>query len=281
MYTMLGFAGMLSSIPIGKLTKSYLVCATPRSGSTLLCAQLAGTGVAGRPEEYFECLWSTGMPRQPREYFDGVHDPDVLDLLAPSDPGTPESTEVFEQRLQDALRDGMTPNGVWASKMMWGYWLDFLRRLRERDQTAGLHAHQAVERLLPGVQFVHARRRDKLAQAISLWTAVQTAQWRDEEGESTEHDPVYSYRGIAHLLEQLTQQDQAWTRWFTVNHIEPHVVAYEDLVAHRNRVVCGLLADLQIDNHGVEVPEPALRKQSGGRSAEWAERFEADRKVLA
>ena len=59
---------------MGKVTKSYVVCATPRSGSTLLCALLAGTGVAGNPEEYFERLWRTGLPRQPREYFDGVDD---------------------------------------------------------------------------------------------------------------------------------------------------------------------------------------------------------------
>ena len=32
---------------------SYLVCATGRSGSNLLCGLLRGTGVAGRPEEYF------------------------------------------------------------------------------------------------------------------------------------------------------------------------------------------------------------------------------------
>ena len=45
---------------------SYLVCATERSGSTLLCELLAGTGVAGRPEEYFEFLSATGHVRQPR-----------------------------------------------------------------------------------------------------------------------------------------------------------------------------------------------------------------------
>ena len=37
-----------------KLPKaSYLVCASPRSGTELLCRGLAGTGVAGRPQEYF------------------------------------------------------------------------------------------------------------------------------------------------------------------------------------------------------------------------------------
>ena len=52
--------------------RSYLVCATPRSGSTLVCHALEETGVAGRPEEYFEALRHSGRPRRPEEYFVGV-----------------------------------------------------------------------------------------------------------------------------------------------------------------------------------------------------------------
>ena len=44
----------MSTGKIDKVAPSYLVCATERSGSTLLCELLAGTGVAGRPEEFFE-----------------------------------------------------------------------------------------------------------------------------------------------------------------------------------------------------------------------------------
>ena len=61
---------------------SYLVCATERSGSTLLCELLAGTGVAGRPEEYFEFLNATGRARQPREYFPDDATRSILELLA-------------------------------------------------------------------------------------------------------------------------------------------------------------------------------------------------------
>jgi LPS sulfotransferase NodH len=32
---------------------SYLICGTPRTGSTLLCGLLRDTGIAGRPESYF------------------------------------------------------------------------------------------------------------------------------------------------------------------------------------------------------------------------------------
>ncbi len=32
---------------------AYIICGTPRSGSTLLCEMLAATGVAGLPNSYF------------------------------------------------------------------------------------------------------------------------------------------------------------------------------------------------------------------------------------
>src|SRR5215208_8438837 len=60
---------------------SYLICATPRSGSTLLCAALDDTGIAGHPEEHFEVLLETGQPRQPRDYFQRSNDPEVWALL--------------------------------------------------------------------------------------------------------------------------------------------------------------------------------------------------------
>lgn len=61
--------------------RSYLVCATPRSGSTLVCHALGETGVAGRPEEYFEALRHSGRPRRPEEYFLGVEDQSIRDHL--------------------------------------------------------------------------------------------------------------------------------------------------------------------------------------------------------
>jgi LPS sulfotransferase NodH len=72
---------------IGMVPSSYLICATPRSGSTLLCAVLGATGVAGRPAEYFEILRHSGLPREPREYFDGEEDREVLAML-PDAPGS-------------------------------------------------------------------------------------------------------------------------------------------------------------------------------------------------
>ena len=60
---------------------SYIVCATQRSGSTLLCEILKNTYLAGYPEEYFDALKSTGVPQRPLEYFPGTTDEALLNIL--------------------------------------------------------------------------------------------------------------------------------------------------------------------------------------------------------
>ncbi|WP_425458917.1 Stf0 family sulfotransferase [Eilatimonas milleporae] len=37
----------------GTLVKKIVLCATPRSGSTMICADMAATGVLGNPREHF------------------------------------------------------------------------------------------------------------------------------------------------------------------------------------------------------------------------------------
>ena len=70
--------------------RSYLVCATPRSGCTLLCHLLDQTGVAGHPEEYFEALRHSGVPRRPHEYFDPERHANIIERLAFREP--PDAT---------------------------------------------------------------------------------------------------------------------------------------------------------------------------------------------
>jgi LPS sulfotransferase NodH len=77
-------------------SSSYLVCATPRSGSWLLCGLLDGTGVAGRPHEWF---WRDTREANERTW--GVSG----DLP-------------YHTRAKDA---GTTPNGVFGAKVMWSY----------------------------------------------------------------------------------------------------------------------------------------------------------------
>ena len=239
---------------------SYLVCATERSGSTLLCELLGATGIAGRPEEYFEYLDATGRVRQPREYFADDEDPSVLSLLAPLEP--PLEPGDWGERLADALERGTTPNGVFGTKMMWAYLPDFL---------AHASPHEAFGEPL---RWIHVGREDKVAQAISLWRAVQTAQWRAET--RTDAEPVFHAGAIAALKRRFEAHEQGWREWFAARGIEPVEIPYEALAADPHATVCRVLSHLGLDTDGVDIPTPNMSRQADRRSLEWVERFQAE-----
>jgi LPS sulfotransferase NodH len=265
--------------PVTELTRprrAYVVCATPRTGSTLLCDLLERTGVAGRPREYFERLRATGLPRQPREYLDGLGDLPALDLLAPTEPGRAERPGEFREHLVKVLRDGTTPNGVFATKVMWGHLDDLAERLCGLPECGAHDAAGAIAAILPDVRYVHVTRRDKVAQAISLWTALQTGRWSDEGAVGAGAEPVYSFSAIDHLVRQISGQERAWERWFGDAGAEPVEVVYEEMAGDPRKAVLGVLDALAIDARGVAIEQPRLRRQSDGRSREWAERFAAE-----
>src|SRR5262245_24063690 len=74
-------------------TRHYLVCATPRSGSTLLCEALGGTGVAGWPAECFQGLAGSGRPRAALGYLEGCDDEEARAILAELAPVGQERTQ--------------------------------------------------------------------------------------------------------------------------------------------------------------------------------------------
>lgn len=253
--------------------RSYFVCATPRSGSTLLCKSLSATGVAGHPEEFFERLRHSGLPREPREYFEGVADPTLLALLPPTRAGDPAGADL-ERELPHYLREGTTPNGVFGAKLMWSYFDDLLRRLGiARD---GPVAGVLAARFGPP-RWIHVTRADKVAQAVSLWRALQTRAWSaaDEPGPV---EPVYHARGIAHLRDQLAAHDAAWRAWFPGQGLEVHVVEYERFAADHAATLEGVLDHLGLEV--VRIPDPPIDRQGDARSDEWVARFNEEKELV-
>jgi trehalose 2-sulfotransferase len=256
---------------------AYLVCATPRSGSTLLCELLRATGVAGNPLEHFEVLRRSGMPRQPREYFEDVHDFRVLDRLASLRPPRPdgETPAAWWQRIRS---DGMTPNGVWAGKLMWGHVDDFVGRARELLGDPAIDLDGALGTLLGDVDLVYVTRPDKVDQAVSLWRAVQTESWRAGARSSNER-PAYVFAGIDHLRRRLEEDEAAWHRFFARHGCPVYEVSYDDLSAEPEGTAAAVLRALGLPAAGV--PAPEMRRQGDARSAEWAERYRAEAGVRA
>lgn len=265
-------------------TRSYLVCATPRSGSTLLCRLLDQTDVAGHPEEYFEALRHSGIPRRPEEYFDRERHANIIQRLAfremPSERPRPApnrlwSTETYDEYLAWALAQGTTPNGVFGAKLMWGYLGDFAQLLRGTDGLDGLPVPELLARVFPGLRYVQITREDKVRQAVSLWKAVQTQAWRRKDGERTSPavEPAFSFRAINYLVRQLTAHDASWDAYFLGLGHEPLKITYEELAAAPSRVVAGVLAHLEIaPPPGFQHDDPDLEVQADELSEDWVRR---------
>jgi LPS sulfotransferase NodH len=265
---------------------SYLVCATPRSGSTLLCQELDKTGLAGHPQEYFEALRRSGVPRRPHEYFDPERHPNIVERLAFREmlEGAPKPNplwhpDTYDQYLEWALNEGTTPNGVFGAKLMWGYLGDFAELLRGIHGMAARSLPDLLSRAFPGLRYVQITRRDKVRQAVSLWKAVQTQAWQRDAGASDDGDdgrvlePVFSFRAINYLMRQLTAHDASWDAYFLGLGYEPLKVTYEELAESTEGVVHSVL-----DHLGIAAPEnlqigpPRLSVQADEISELWVAR---------
>lgn len=268
---------------------SYLICATPRSGSTLLCAALDGTGVAGHPEEHFEVLLETGRRRQPRDYFQRSNDPEVWALL-----DDPEFREVlgeyggrysehpgerdpdwsppdFQKLVREALEKGTTENGVLGTKIMWAYFRDFVRLARRRglEDVSPCEVPAAV---LPGLRrYVWMRREDTTRQAVSLWKALQTQRWRKDSDEEVGGQGLrFSFAAVNHLKLRIDEHNAAWGDYFRDCGVEPVEVSYEELVADYEATVSWLLEEIGISvPEGFAVEAPRMRRQADELSEEW------------
>jgi LPS sulfotransferase NodH len=269
---------------------SYLICATPRSGSTLLCAALDDTGIAGHPEEHFEVLLETGRPRQPRDYFQRSNDPEVWALLddpafqdvlgeyggryaehpARRDPSWRPPD--FEWLLEEALRRGTTENGVLGTKIMWAYFRDFVRLARRTPGLEGVPPCEVPASVLPNLRrYVWIHRRDTTRQAVSLWKALQTQQWRRDSDEDVGGgDLRFSFAAVDHLKLRIDEHNTAWQSFFEGCGVEPLEVVYEDLVEDYEGTLLRLL-----DGIGIPLPDhfvvagPKMKRQADELSEEW------------
>jgi len=278
----------MSEEPAVQPERCYLVCATQRSGSTLLCEALESTGVAGRPREYFEELKETGVPRRPREYFWELRSPEVFRLLPhdsqldrESERSPTWSRDNYAVHLEAALRAGTTPNGVFASKLMWSYFNDFMALMRGIPRLGGMGDGSLLNAAFPELRYVFVSRSDKVRQAVSMWRALQTWVWRQEAGapadEHPERRPVYSFDAIDHLLEQLRRQEDAWRGFFFRIGQRPLALYYEEIAGDLEGTVGRVLDDMRIPRPEQMLPQrQRMGRQSDELSESWVQSYLED-----
>ena len=260
---------------------SYLVCATPRSGSTFLCAVLANTGIAGHPEEYFQPPFVL-----PQDYFETEKSSSVVDLLSES---WPDSATVqptgwdganYADYLSKVMEEGTTFNGVFGAKLMWGHLNYFIDKVQTIAQYKELAVPDLLSAVFPNLHYIWVKRQDKLRQAVSLWKAIQTWTWKAggaPEGEfsSLQREPRFHYEAIDFLLQQLADHEAAWQKYFEANGIEPFTAVYEEWVPKYEATARSILQYCHIPIPvTLVISEPDMQRQADAISEEWVRQYD-------
>jgi trehalose 2-sulfotransferase len=267
---------------------SYLVCATQRSGSTLLCELLKSTGVAGRPEEYFEAMRDTGAPPHPGDFLRGLAPTGVGIRDDPRAPQAPDYSSLaglagYRQHLERTFALGTTPNGVFGAKLMFNQ-LDELHALAGRlPEFSGLEIAELLERLFGGPRYLWISRRDAVRQAVSMWKALQTGTWRAADNDTGDAgEPRYRFDAIDHLVRRFETEERGWRTFFSWHRIEPLTIVYEDeLVPDPAASVDRALEWLGIRRPRDEHPDAPTRKQSDTESDDWVAAYHRDRAAIS
>ena len=214
----------------------YVICSTPRCGSSLLARELWGSGACGAPHEYFN-FFSVLLRYSARLGTASLHD--------------------YVRRVV-ALRTG--PNGVFGFKAHLEHFLFF----------------NALTGLAPQFQpmkYIVIDREDPVAQAVSLVMARHTGQWI--AGQPAREAPAYDRQVIAEALKELEEAGRSWRILLGQTGVEPLRVSYRALCAEPAATVAEVIEFLGVDR-GETAPIgnlPPVARQEDPLKAEWIARY--------
>jgi LPS sulfotransferase NodH len=215
--------------------RGYLLCASPRSGSTMLCDLLTQTGAAGAPDSFFR---PASIPDFAREW--GVEPP----------------RDTFGHAYVAAVRrHGDAGTGRFGMRVMWRDMPGCTARLADLYPGLG-HGSDLLREVFGIDRYVHLRRRDTVAGAVSLVLAQQTGLWhRHADGSERERTapplpPEYDHDAIAEAVGMLDGEADGWTSWFAANGVSPLAVTYEELAAEPAEVLRRVLDHLGVVSRG-------------------------------
>lgn len=239
--------------------RSYTIAFTIRSGSNLLCDVLARNGL-GYPTEYFQAPL-------------GIANARLYDTL-----GVPRRDfKTFIERLV-TLR---SQNGVFGSKVAWDHKNALLAALADACDPS----IRDLQDYFPNHCWIYLRRRDRIAQAVSAWTAQETGVWSDANGTgggSARPAPDYDFFAIFTVFFSLLVEDYLWGVYFAGMPQPPLALWYEDIVEAPAATLTQVVGGLH-ERWGMEPPDPEtlviqtrFKKQASERSAVFAERFAED-----
>lgn len=247
----------------GTTTRTYLVLGSPRTGSTLLCSMLFDIAKYGLPYEYFNpaihMAGRFGITDTPRDIASIDVDAYLKALIA-------NRSTVYED-----VRTGVT-TAAWGVKLFPAHF-------------SWMVGSSKGDSLVSSSKILRIRRRDRIAQAVSMHIASSTGDWnshnaklkRQKKGEVA--TASYNFGAIARRLHTLTVQDNFWDIVIKRYGIEKSVytIFYEDLVSDTQRVGREIIEHLRgyYNNEIFDTRSPVVKteKQADDQNMEFTHRF--------
>ncbi|MEO0697815.1 MAG: Stf0 family sulfotransferase [Pseudomonadota bacterium] len=245
--------------------KSYVICTSPRSGSTMLCKLLAQTKVAGNPGSLF-------------------HKPSIDAWLDYYDLDTAEFTtrrELLNGIFEAAKSRGKGETEVFGCRLQRGSFAFFIDQLRFMypGHTSDVGRIQAA---FGPTQFIFLSRGDKLDQAISYIRAEQTGLWHrradgsDLERQETRREEGYDPDAIRSQMAEFIEFDVAWRSWFEEQSVVPLEVSYERLSREPQKQLKRILDALGAEGAIASTISTPTAKLADQINRQWRERFELE-----
>lgn len=239
-------------------TRSIFLCATPRSGSTLLCSLLNSSGVAGHFQSWFR--------RQDRS--DYADDWNVVD-------------RGFRAYLNASIRSGQGKGKTFACRLMAESHGELLADLRAEFGQAP--DRDLLKQAFGQIDFVFLERRDKVAQAVSRLLAETSGLWhRSADGSVLEANdtwleatPEYDFDAIRAFHAEAEIETRYWQSWFQSQGISPITVLYEDLASRAVPEATRVLSELNLKP--ASPLSAGTAKLADTRNRSWIAKYTADR----
>lgn len=235
---------------VGVVDRAYLICATERTGSTVLCDLLSLAGTAGDPQEYFHPEKRDSF-RAAWEAFN--HRPYFAMVVRAT-----AAADVFGVKVHSTHRPCVEQD------------------LAEVLGRPSVDMHAGLIEYFGDVRYVHLRREDTLRQAVSFYRAAATKRWNTLDHQA-HPEPEYSADAIFEAHRRLTDGDRAWDEYFAERGIQPLKMSYEGLIADTPAEIDRVLRFLGLPPSPVAHLEASrFRKQADDRTDEWVERARRD-----
>ncbi|UVK42191.1 sulfotransferase [Mesorhizobium sp. AR07] len=243
----------------------YILCGTPRTGSTLLCKLLASTKTAGDPHSFYR-------RQDVSEWAEEWNLPDR---------GMMSELEFNAAYLNAAITAGKGGTGIFGLRLMREN-LGELSAILDRIFPKLPSDRARLEKAFGHVLYIHLSRENKLAQAVSLIKAEQTGLWHiapdgtEIERVGSPKEPRYDFQRIKREVADLETYDAAWNIWFAEQGIIPLRVGYERLSSNPAATLVSICEALGVQAPNADDVRPGVAKLSDETSLDWMRRYHLD-----